>query len=121
VMQVGTCAPLVKQGKVRALAVTSAKRSPLLPTVPTMAESGVPGFDTSNWNGLLAPAGTPPAIVNRLRDLIAQQLRTPAAQQWLLEQGYEPSGESLDAFGAFLVAETQRWARIAKIADIKEE
>jgi tripartite-type tricarboxylate transporter receptor subunit TctC len=121
IMQVGTCAPLVKQGKVRALAVTSAQRSSLLPDVPTMVESGLAGFDTNNWNGLLAPAGTPPAIIRRIRDVIASQLTTPAARQWLAEQGYEPASESLDAFGTFLVVETQRWGRIVKAANIKEE
>ncbi len=121
VMQVGTCAPLVRQGKVRALAVTSTKRSPLLPDVPTLAEAGLKDFETSNWNGLLAPAGTPPEIVRRLRDIVTRALGTPDAHRWFLDQGYEPSGESLDAFGSFLEAETARWGRIAKSADIKEE
>lgn len=121
VMQVGTCAPLVKQGKVRALAVTSAKRSPMLPDVPTMAESGFADFDTANWNGLLAPAGTPPAIVRKIRDVVARQLTTPEAREWLLEQGYEPATESLDGFGKFLSSETERWGRIVKSADIKAE
>jgi tripartite-type tricarboxylate transporter receptor subunit TctC len=121
VMQVGTCAPLVRQGKVRALAVTSAQRSPLLPDVPTMAESGFSEFDTANWNGLLAPAGTPPAIVRKIRDAVARQLATPQAREWLIEQGYEPATESLEGFGSFLAAETQRWGRIVKSAGIKAE
>jgi tripartite-type tricarboxylate transporter receptor subunit TctC len=118
---VGTCAPLVRQGKVRALAVTSAQRSPLLPDVPTMAESGFSDFDTANWNGLLAPAGTPPAIVRKIRDAVARQLATPQAREWLIEQGYEPATESLEGFGSFLAAETQRWGRIVKSAGIKAE
>ena len=121
VMQVGTCIPLVRQGKVRALAVTSARRAPQLPDVPTLAESGMPGFDTSNWNGLMAPAGTPPAIVRRIADVIGKQLATAEAHDWLAVQGFSPSGESLAAFGTFLDDETKRWGRIIKAADIREE
>lgn len=121
VMQVGTCAPLVKQGKLRALAVTSAKRSPMLPDVPTIAESGFPEFETNNWNGLLAPAGTPAAIVKKIRDVVAEQLVTPDARESLISQGYEPASESLDIFGAFLATETQRWSQVAKTANIQVE
>jgi tripartite-type tricarboxylate transporter receptor subunit TctC len=120
-VQLAACVPLQKQGKLTALAVTSLKRSPLLPDVPTLAESGLAGFDTNNWNGLLAPAGTPPAILKKIRDVVAEQMATPAAQDWFHEQGYESGTESLEAYGGFLDVETQRWARIAKAANIKAE
>lgn len=121
VMQVGTCLPLVRQGKVRALAVTSAKRAPQLPDVPTLAESGMPGFDTSNWNGLMAPAGTPPAVVRRIADVVVQKLATPEARAWLAVQGFVPSGDTTSAFGAFLDDETKRWGRVIRAANIEEE
>ena len=121
VMQVGTCAPLVKKGSVRALAVTSLARSPLMPDVPTLAESGLAGFDTSNWNGLMAPAGTPPAILQKIADVIARQLKTGDARDWLGTQGFVPSGETLGNFGAFLDDETRRWGTIIKAAGIHEE
>ncbi len=121
VMQVGTCAPLVKKGSVRALAVTSLVRSPLLPGVPTLAESGLADFDTSNWNGLMAPAGTPPEILQKIADVIARQLKTGEARDWLGTQGFVPSGETLGVFGAFLDDETRRWGAIIKSAGIHEE
>jgi tripartite-type tricarboxylate transporter receptor subunit TctC len=121
VMQVGTCIPLVKQGKVHALAVTSLTRAPQLPDVPTLAESGLPGFDTNNWNGLLAPAGTPPAIVKKIADAVGKQLTTPEAKTWLDEQGYAPAKETMGAFGSFMNAETARWGEIVKAANIKAE
>ena len=121
VMQVGTCVPLVREGKVRALAVTSLSRSPLLPDVPTMAESGMAGFDTSNWNGLVAPAATPPAVLKRIADVIAARLATPEARDWLAPQGFAASGETLGAFGRFLNDETRRWGAIIRSADIKEQ
>lgn len=121
VMQVGTCVPLMKKGSVRALAVTSLTRSPWLPDVPTMAESGMPGFDTNNWNGLMAPAGTPPAILKKIADVIGRALATDEARDWLAAQAYVPSGEALGAFGTFLDTETRRWGAIIKTADIKEE
>jgi tripartite-type tricarboxylate transporter receptor subunit TctC len=121
VMQVGTCIPLVRQGKVRALAVTSLTRAPQLPDVPTMAESGMAGFDTNNWNGLLGPAGLPPAVAKKISDVIAKQLTTTEAKDWLSEQGYVPARESQAAFGSFLAAETTRWGKLIKAANIKLE
>ncbi len=121
VMQIGTCVPLVKNGSVRALAVTSLVRSPLLPDVPTLAESGMPGFDTYNWNGLMAPAGTPPAIVRKIAQTIGKALATNEAHDWFAAQSYVPSGEALGAFGTFLDSENDRWKTIIRSADIKEE
>ena len=120
VMQVGTCAPLVKKGAVRALAVTSLARSPLLPNVPTLDASGLAGFDTSNWSGLMAPAGTPPAVLRKIADVIASRLKTSEAHDWLGTQGYVASGETLGAFGSFLDEETRRWGGIIESAGIHE-
>ncbi len=120
-VQVGGCAPLAKQGKIKVLAITGSRRSPLLPDVPTLAESGLAGYESYNWNGLLAPAGTPPAVLKKIRDVVAGQIATPQAQELFREQGYEAGSESLDAYGAFLAAEQQRWAEIAKAANIRAE
>jgi tripartite-type tricarboxylate transporter receptor subunit TctC len=120
-MQVGTCAPMAKEGKVVALGVTSPTRAALLPDVPTFAEQGMPGFDTQNWNGLAAPAGTPPAILRKIADVITKELKTTEARDWLATQGYTPAGDALGAYGAFLEAETKRWAAVIKSSNIKEE
>ncbi len=119
IMQMGTCVPLVKQGKVRALAVTSKARAPQLPDVPTLAESGLPGFDVYNWNGLLAPKGTPAAIVNRITAVLSKELATAETRTWLDEQAYQPSGETGPAFAAFLDNETKRWGKVIHDSDIK--
>lgn len=114
VMQLGSCIPLAQQGKVRALAVTSLHRVSQLPNVPTLDESGLTGFDSGNWNGLLAPKGTPPAILQKINNVIAQALTTPAAKAWLLNQGYMPVGTSFGAFSTFLDNETARWGDLIK-------
>jgi tripartite-type tricarboxylate transporter receptor subunit TctC len=120
VMQVGTCAALARQGKVRPLAVTSRNRAPQLPDVPTLAESGLAGFDVSNWNGLLAPAGTPPAVLKKITDVLAREVATPDTRKWLGETGYQPSGETGTDFAAFLQAEAERWGRVIQDANISE-
>jgi tripartite-type tricarboxylate transporter receptor subunit TctC len=121
VMQIGTCAPLAQQGKVRALAVTSLTRSAQLPDVPTLAESGLPGFDTNNWNGVLAPAGTPPEILQKIDDVLSKALATPEAKAWLYTQGYTAARESLGDFGTFMNAESARWAKLIEVANIKPD
>lgn len=121
VMQIGTCLPLVQQGKLRALAVTSLTRSPHLPDVPTLAESGLPGFDTNNWNGVLAPAGTPPEILAKIDGILTKALATPQAREWFDTQGYTPAQESLGAFGKFMDAETARWGALIRAANITPE
>jgi tripartite-type tricarboxylate transporter receptor subunit TctC len=120
VMQVGTCSALSRQGKVRALAVTSRNRAPQLPDVPTLAESGLAGFDVSNWNGLLAPAATPPTILKKITDVLSRELATPETRKWLGETGYQPSGETGTDFAAFLQAESERWGRVIQDANISE-
>jgi tripartite-type tricarboxylate transporter receptor subunit TctC len=106
--------PHVKAGKLRALAVTTARRSPALPDVPTIAESGVPGYDTSSWFGLLAPAGTPADVVARLNAAIAKALADPDVKTKLAEQGAEPHPEKPEQFAAFIASETAKWGKVVK-------
>jgi len=108
--------PLVKGGKLRALAVTTAKRSATVPDVPTIAESGVPGYDTSSWFGVLAPAGTPKDIVEKLSAAIAKSLATPEMRERLASQGAEPVGDTPAEFAAFIQAEIAKWARVVKLS-----
>ena len=89
IIQFAGCAPLLQQGKLRALGATSQKRTPLLPDLPTIAEQGLAGFSSYNWNGMLAPAATPKAIVARIHEILAKQLATPENQQLFIGQGHE--------------------------------
>ena len=117
----------IKAGKLRAIAVTSAQRSPALPDLPTIAESGLPGFEATSWFGVLAPAGTPPAIINRLNAEINKWLQSPDGKEKLLAQGalIEPRGESVTAggspeqFAAFIRSETDKWAKVIKASGAK--
>ena len=100
--------PQVRAGKLRALAVTSRKRMALLPDVPTVAESGVPNYETSSWYGVLAPAGVPPEIVRRLHDEIVKALAQDDMRKALAQEGAEPVGDSPEEFAKFIVAEKRR-------------
>jgi tripartite-type tricarboxylate transporter receptor subunit TctC len=113
--------PFVKGGKLRALAITSAQRSPLEPALPTMAESGVPGYEVVGWQGLFAVAGTPPETVARLQAEVAKVLRLPEVRERLAALGAEPVGSTPDEFGAFIRAETTRWGRIIREKGIRSE
>ena len=104
----------IKAGKLRALAVTSATRSAALPDVPTMAEAGLTGYEATSWFGLLAPAGTPPAIVKLLDDQLLVILADPGVKTKLDEQGAVPHPESPDEFARFIRAETAKWAKTVK-------
>ena len=104
----------VKSGKLRAIAVTTAKRSSALPSVPTIAESGVPGFDISTWYGVWAPAGTPKEIVSRLSGEIAKIVKLPDVRERLSGLGAEPVGSSPDEFAAYCRSELAKWAKIVK-------
>lgn len=106
--------PHVKGGKLRALAVTTAKRSPALPDVPTIAEAGVPGYEATSWFGLLAPAGTPAPVVAKLNASILKALADPEVKKKLAEQGAEPHGEKPEQFAAFIESETVKWGKVVK-------
>ena len=113
--------PHVQTGRLRALAVPTAKRSTLLPDVPTIAESGVPGFDVVNWYGLAAPRATPAPIIATLQAAVQEALRDPEVLQKFAAQGLEPLPSSAEEFGAFLRAEAVRWARVVRAAGIASE
>lgn len=113
--------PLVRQGKLRCLGVTSRARSPLLPEVQTMAEQGLPGYESYNWNGMLAPAGTPRAIVERIHEVIAKALKSADARDFFVGHGHELSGLTPDEYAAFIRSETEKWALVAKKAGIPKQ
>jgi tripartite-type tricarboxylate transporter receptor subunit TctC len=113
--------PQARAGKLRALAVATAKRSPLAPTVPTMDEAGVAGFAGGTWFGVLAPAQTPSRIVERLASEIGTILRAPDVAQNFNDRGIEPVGNSPAEFRAFIESESQRWLKVAQDAGVKPE
>ncbi|MBK6613275.1 tripartite tricarboxylate transporter substrate binding protein [Ottowia sp.] len=122
ITDMSTGLPQIKGGKLRALGVSSAKRSPLAPDVPTIAEAGVKGYEMGYWFAAYAPAGTPPAVVKRLNELLAAAARSAAAGKAF----YEPSGtevatSSPDELAKFQAAESQKWGRIIKAAGIQAE
>jgi tripartite-type tricarboxylate transporter receptor subunit TctC len=110
-----------KAGKVTPLAVTSAKRSPALPDVPTMMESGVPDYEMSGWFGILAPSNTPPAITGRLRDEVAKAVAAPDVVAQLDSQGMQPLANPAEEWDRYLKAELARYTKIIKDANIKPE
>lgn len=113
--------PMVKTGQLRLLAVSSDKRWPTLPEVPTVAESGYPGFVTGSWQGLLAAGATPPDVIARLNAEFGKALAIPEIRDRLLAQGAEPRAMTPHQFGEFLGAETAKWRALAKATGIKLE
>lgn len=111
--------PLAREGKLRALAITSIKRSPLAPDLPTMAESGFPGFEAVPWFGLLAPAGTPKEVLDKLHDETVKTLALPGVRKKFDELGLEPVGNTPAEFAAIIRKETPEWAKVIKDAGIK--
>jgi tripartite-type tricarboxylate transporter receptor subunit TctC len=111
--------PLVSAGRLRALGVTSAKRLAELPDVPTIIESGAPGFEASAWSAMFAPAGTPAEIVNLLNREFRGFMATPAQQERLAAAGSLPLDLSPDDFAAFLQHETATWGEVIRTANIK--
>ena len=111
--------PHVKSGRLRGLAVTGRERSPALPEVPTMIESGMPNFESTTWFGVLAPAGTPPAIVTRLNTEIINLLRQPEVRQQIARLGANPAGNTPDQFTAHIRTEIAKWAKVIKAANIE--
>jgi tripartite-type tricarboxylate transporter receptor subunit TctC len=113
------CLPHIRAGKLIALGVTSAKRSSLLPQVPTMAEAGLPGCGVDGWFGLFAPSAVPERIRTRLNVESVRILKSDSVRQSLLAQGAEPVANSQEAFGAFVRAEHNKWAEVVKTLNIQ--
>ena len=111
----------MNSGKLRALAVTGKQRSPAVPNLPTVAEAGVPGFDVGAWFGVVVPKGTPRPIVLRLNGEIVRITRLPEAREQFAAQGAEPVGSTPEEFGRHLRAEIDKWARVAKAAQLRTE
>ena len=113
--------PHVKSGAVRALAVTTATRSSIVPEVPTMAEAGLPGYETSTWDGILAPAGTPKDIVAKLNAEFNKGIAPPEVRKKISDAAIEPGGGTPADFAKFLGAEMKKWERVAKDAGVQPE
>jgi tripartite-type tricarboxylate transporter receptor subunit TctC len=111
----------LQAGKARALAVTGPQRAPQLPSVPTMVESGYPGFVVTTWSGMLAPAGTPAPILDKLHTDLIKVLQMPDLRERLNELVIDPAPQSREEFAAFMRAETTRWARVVKDANIPKQ
>jgi len=118
---IATSLPYVRSGRMRALGVGSKTRSAIAPEIPTINESGLPGYEMSSWFGLLAPAGTPVAIVTRLQQEIARIFKQAEVREKLLAQGVEPVGGTPQEFTAFLHNETTQWAKVIKSSGLKPE
>lgn len=112
---------LIKGGKLRALAVTSAQRSGALPDLPTVAEAGLPGFEATSWFGLLAPAGTPPDVIARVNAEVSKWLSSPEGKEKLAAQGAIAVGGSADDFSRHIAAETTKWQKVVKESGAKVE
>ena len=113
--------PQVRAGKLRALGVTSAKRTPSAPDVPTIAEAGVPGYDHSAWNGLFAPAKTPRAIISRLNGEVVQILHSPDIKAIFLKEGAESVGNKPEEFAAILKSESMKWTKLVQASGMKAD
>ena len=111
--------PFVTAGTLKALAVTSPQRAPAAPSIPTVAESGLPGYEVFAWNGLLAPAGTPPAVVTRLNDELKKAMQLPQVKEKFAAQGFAASWDTSESFGRFLHGEVDKWAKTVKASGAK--
>jgi len=113
--------PHVRTGRARAIAVTSLKRSPLMPDLPTLAESGVPGYDLVSWDGMLAPAGTSRSIVTRLHEEVSRILKLPDVAERILADGGDPIGSTPQEFASFVRTEILKWERVIRQSGAKVE
>ena len=118
---VGSSAGMVKEGKLRAMAVTTAKRSPAVPDVPSIAESGLPGFDVMPWLGVVAPAGTPQPVVQKLHAEILRAMDTPEMREQFRMRGLPLVLNTPAEFGRFIVQETAKWLKVVQTAGIKPD
>lgn len=114
-----SAAPFVKNGKLRALGVSTRKRATGLPEVPTLAEAGITGFEVIQWNGVLAPAGTPKPLIQKLNAEINAILNTPEMQKLLIASGAEPEGGSAEEFAAFIREDIAKWRKIVRDSKLK--
>jgi tripartite-type tricarboxylate transporter receptor subunit TctC len=114
-----TAWPLAKGGKLRAIAVTTAQRSSVAPEVPTLSEAGLAGYEVGSWQGVFAPAGTPPEIVRRLNAEIVKIINLPEVREKLVALGAEPAPSSPEAFGAMVKSEVAKWAEVVKKSGAK--
>jgi tripartite-type tricarboxylate transporter receptor subunit TctC len=114
-------APHVKTGRLRSLAVSSARRSAALAELPTIAESGVPGFEAVSWNGVMTPAGVPPALVAKLHTDIVQALASPEVKDKLAGDGAEAVGSTPEQFARHIRQELEKWGKVTKAAGLKPE
>jgi len=114
-----TIVPHLQSGKMRALAVTGAKRALALPELPTIAEAGVPGYEATSWNGMLAPAGTPAEIIKRLNADFNRIIATPEMKKRMIDNGYEPVGGAPEKLGELIHAEIAKWAPVVKAAGVQ--
>ena len=110
--------PHIKSGNVKALAVTTAQRSPLVPDVPTLAESGMPGFETVAWFGLFAPTGTPKAVVDKMQAEVARIVREPDIRERIAALGGEPVGNKPEEFAAIVSGDVAKWKKVVKDANV---
>ena len=114
-----TSVPHIKSGKLRALGISSKQRSAVMPELPTIAESGLPGYESNSWNGVLAPTGTPPAVITRINAMLVRALAEPAVKAKVLELSGEVAPGTPADFQQFIRAESVKWAGIVKQANIK--
>ena len=117
----GSILPQIKAGRIRGLAVTALRRSPAAPELPTLAESGLAGYEARNWYGLIAPAKTPRAVIDRLNAEIARALALPDVQKTLAGQGLDAAPTTAAAFNAYLRSERDKWAKVIKASDLRPE
>jgi tripartite-type tricarboxylate transporter receptor subunit TctC len=115
---VPTAIPYIKANRLRGLGVTTAKRTQALPNVPSIAEAGVTGYEATQWFGVLAPAGTPRAIIDRLNQELVKMLRAPEMRDRLIADGTDPVGNTPEEFAAYIKSETDKWTKVIKAAGI---
>lgn len=118
---VGTVVPFVRRGQVRALAVTGSRRSPALPGVPTVAESGYPGFEVRSWYGVLAPAGTPADVIAKVYDALVRIAGGAGLREQLMDMGMEPVVNTPEAFGSEIAADVARWGKVVRDGRLRLE
>jgi tripartite-type tricarboxylate transporter receptor subunit TctC len=116
-----TSLPHVKSGKLRALGISTTARSPAIPELPTLAEAGVPGYESSLWYGLLAPAGTSKPVVTRLHEAVTHALKTPDLIERFAGLGAEPTGSTPAAFAGYIQIEVQKWGKLISSAGIRAD